>query len=49
MTTRMRFTMISFLSLGLLLAVLSASQRAQAQAATKLSVHWEELTASDFR
>jgi creatinine amidohydrolase len=49
MTTRMRFTMISFLSLGLLSTVLSASQRAQAQAAIKLSVHWEELTAADFR
>jgi creatinine amidohydrolase len=49
MTTRMRFTMISFLSLGLLSTVLSASQRAQAQAETKLSVHWEELTAADFR
>ena len=46
MTTRTRFTV--FLAL---LTILGAPHPARAQAATqpKLSVHWEELTAADFR
>src|SRR5271169_4015562 len=50
MTTRMRSTILPSLLAVLLLTILSASHRSQAQAAQpKLSVHWEELTAADFR
>ena len=52
MTTRTRSTIFSALLLALLLTILNASHLAQSQAVTpqsKLSVHWEELTAADFR
>jgi creatinine amidohydrolase len=44
MTTRTRCTLFS----GLLM-ILTAPHFASAQAPAKLSVHWEELTAADFR
>jgi len=52
MTTGTRSPIFSALLLIFLLAFLNSLLRAQAQAATpqpKLSVHWEELTAADFR
>ena len=52
MTTLTRSTMSPVLLLVLLTTLLSMAQVAQSQSAalqSKLSVHWEELTASDFR
>jgi creatinine amidohydrolase len=51
MTTRTHCKISSVLLPPLLFAVLSASHFAPAQSTpeTKLSVHWEELTAADFR
>jgi creatinine amidohydrolase len=52
MTTRMRSAVFSAPLLVFLVMIPIASQLAPAQAVTpqtKLSVHWEELTASDFR
>ena len=52
MTTLTRSTLSPVLLLVLLTTLLSMAQVAQSQSAalqSKLSVHWEELTASDFR
>src|SRR5271157_4288424 len=52
MTTRKHAAIVSVAFLNLLCPILSLSHPAQAQAVTsqaKLSVHWEELTAADFR
>jgi creatinine amidohydrolase len=50
MTIRTRSTILALLPALFLLLILSAAYPAQSQAAPpKLSVHWEELTAADFR
>jgi creatinine amidohydrolase len=50
MTIRTRSTILALLPALFLLLILSAAYPAQSQAALpKLSVHWEELTAADFR
>ena len=52
MTTRTRSTMCLSLLLAVLFKMVTGSHPARAQTAApqaKLSVHWEELTASDFR
>ncbi len=46
---RIRFCRNSFLCAIFLILCFSIPQIARAQTPTKLSVHWEELTASDFR
>jgi creatinine amidohydrolase len=50
MTTRTRSTVFALLPALFLSIILSAAHPARTQAApSKLSVHWEELTAADFR
>ena len=52
MTTPTRSTMCLILLLAVLLKMVTGSHQARAQTAApqaKLSVHWEELTAADFR
>src|ERR1700726_4964696 len=52
MSTRMRSAIFTVLILTILFTLVNLSRLAKAQAAgsqPKLSVHWEELTASDFR
>ena len=52
MTTPTRSTMRLILLLAVLLKMVTGSHQARAQTAApqvKLSVHWEELTAADFR